>query len=146
MHRLLAPAVLAALLLPPAADAASLNKCVGAAGEVTYSNLPCRGARHVQTVPIDPAPEQPAGIRATPIAAATPALDRDFGRKDAAGASVRRVTTGEKRRCDAIAEKLGRVLDTMDQARRKGYTLEQADKWGREIKDLQRKKQQAGCF
>ena len=144
MRRLLASAVLAALLLPPAAAAASLNKCVGATGEVTYSNLPCRGAQHVEAVPIDPPAEQPAGIKAAPVA--TPALDRDSGRKDASGTSVRRVTTGETRRCDAIAEKLGRVLDTMDQARRKGYTLEQADKWGREIKDLQRKKQQAGCF
>ena len=144
MRRLLASAALVTLLLPPAAGAASLNKCVGAAGEVTYSNLPCRGAQQVEAVPIDPPPERPAGIKVAP--AVTPALNRDSGRPAAARTSVRRVRSGDQPRCDAIAEKLGRVLDTMDQARRKGYTLEQADKWGREIKDLQRKKQQAGCF
>lgn len=146
MRRLLASATLAALLLPPVAGAESLNKCVGAAGEVTYSNLPCRGARHVEALPIDPPPERPAGVKAAPVVTATPALDRETGQPAAAGVRVRRVATSDARRCDAITEKLGRVMDTMDQARRKGYTLDEADKWGREIKDLQRKKQQAGCF
>ena len=34
----------------------------------------------------------------------------------------------------------------MDEARRKGYTQAQMNKWNQEIKALKRKKQQSGCF
>ena len=51
-----------------AAAQASLNKCIDAAGRVTYSNLPCRGAHEVQKVEIDPPPPRPA-----PVPASTPA-------------------------------------------------------------------------
>lgn len=48
--------------------------------------------------------------------------------------------------CDTLSDKLGLVLDKMDAARRKGYTQKQMDDWNSEIKTLERKKQQAGCF
>jgi hypothetical protein len=38
------------------------------------------------------------------------------------------------------------VFDKMDQARRKGYTPEQMNVWDQEVKDLEHKKQQSGCF
>jgi hypothetical protein len=34
----------------------------------------------------------------------------------------------------------------MDKAHRKGYTQDQMDKWNQEVKSLERKKQQSGCF
>ncbi len=152
MRRLLAPTLLAVAMLTSGANAASLNKCIGSRGEVTYSNLPCRDARQVEALAIDPAPAaaQPAPAQAaasgiTP-SAGTPALRLETRRSAAASATGDKIAIGTQRRCDAIAEKLGRVLDTMDQARRKGYTQDQADGWNREIKDLERKKQQAGCF
>jgi hypothetical protein len=152
MRRLLAPAVLAALLLTPVANAASLNKCIGARGEVTYSNMPCRDAQQVEALAIDPAPAAPPAAAFPPASGNTrpaptgaPALRLETRRTSGAGVTEG-TAAGTKRRCDAIADKLGRVLDTMDQARRKGYTQDQADAWNREIKDLERKKQQAGCF
>jgi outer membrane biosynthesis protein TonB len=50
------------------------------------------------------------------------------------------------RQCDALTEQLGRVFDKMDQARSKGTTQKQMDAWGQEIKALEQKKQQSGCF
>jgi hypothetical protein len=48
--------------------------------------------------------------------------------------------------CDTLTDKLGRVFDKMDAARRKGYTQEQMNAWDQEVKALERKKQQSGCF
>ena len=56
------------------------------------------------------------------------------------------VSRASPRQCDTLTEKLGSVFDKMDQARRKGYTQQQMDKWNQEIKDLERQKQQSGCF
>ncbi len=78
-------------------EASTLNKCIDAKGEVTYSNLPCANAQKTRTVEIDPAPQ-------------------------------------------------GKVIDKMDQAHRKGYTQKQMDAWNLEVKELERKKQQSGCF
>ena len=62
--------VLPALLPAGAAAQATLNKCIDAEGRVTYSNLPCRGARDVQKLEIDPPPVSPprAPAPATPPA------------------------------------------------------------------------------
>jgi hypothetical protein len=49
-------------------------------------------------------------------------------------------------KCDALTEQLGRVFDKMDQARSKAHMQEQMDKWNQEVKELERKKQQSGCF
>ncbi|HEX5675995.1 MAG TPA: hypothetical protein VFX83_11460, partial [Azonexus sp.] len=48
--------------------------------------------------------------------------------------------------CDALTEQLGRVFDKMDAARRVGATQEQMNTWNEEVKELERKKQQSGCF
>lgn len=150
MRRLFALAGIAFLLLPAGARASSLNKCIDAQGKVTYSNLPCRNAQEVRTLELDPVPPPPPRPAKTAAPApaptrqpATPAslhLDtqRTSGKPAAAQAS--------QRRCDAIADKLGSVLDKMDQARRKGYTQKQVDAWNAEIREIERKKQQAGCF
>ena len=45
------------LALASYAEAATLNKCIDAKGEVTYSNLPCHNAREARTVEIDPPPQ-----------------------------------------------------------------------------------------
>ncbi|OYW36935.1 MAG: hypothetical protein B7Z35_11325 [Hydrogenophilales bacterium 12-61-10] len=97
-----------ALVLATSAGADSLNKCIDAQGQVTYSNLPCRNAREVRAV-------EPA-------------------------------KAASARQCDSLTDKLGTVFDKMDQARRKGYTQEQMNKWNQEVKALETKKQQSGCF
>jgi hypothetical protein len=48
--------------------------------------------------------------------------------------------------CNALSEQLGRIFDKMDAARRVGASQEQMKTWNTEIKELERKKQQSGCF
>ena len=159
--RLLALALLAlpALLPAGAAAQATLNKCIDAEGKVTYSNLPCRNAREARKVEIDPAPlADPVRTQAVPMQAppvsAPPAPPKAKVRAEEPAhirletrASTRQpAARASVRQCDALSDKLGRVFDKMDAARRKGYTQEQMDAWNLEIKELERKKQQSGCF
>jgi hypothetical protein len=145
----------AALALSATADAATLNKCIDAKGDVTYSNLPCRNARQARTVEIDPAP-QPDPVRSVPvrtkpskpIAADSPARTPEpvTTRLDTQRTTGKLAPQPSAKKCDTLTDKLGRVFDKMDQARRKGYTQDQMDKWNQEVKDLERQKQQSGCF
>jgi hypothetical protein len=137
--------------------AATLNKCIDAQGRVTYSNLPCQNARVVRKVDIDPAP-QPDPVKSPPAQAQSSAkpsarssepppleIDRTRVAKTPNGPGNPE-KPASARNCAALSEKLGRVFDEMDAARRKGYTLKEMDDWNREVKDLERKKQQSGCF
>lgn len=142
-----------ATVLPAAASAqATLNKCIDTQGKVTYSNLPCRNAKEARTVEIDPAP--PAAPRkppSSPPAVQPPPRPAPAAAPGEVHLEVRQ-TSGKPaprvsaRQCDALSEKLGNVLDKMDQARRKGYTPEQMNAWNEEARELERKKQQSGCF
>ena len=146
--------VLTALCPAFASAQATLNKCIDAQGQVTYTNKPCLNAHEVRKVEIDPAPipDQPrAGTEnvqhakpavAKPLPGPAPATIQ-LETRQTNGKAVQRSPAGQ---CDALSDKLGRVLDKMDQARRKGYTQEQMDKWNEETRELERKKQQAGCF
>jgi hypothetical protein len=151
MRGLIALTGMAVLIMTPGAHASSLNKCIDTQGQVTYSNLPCRNAQEVRTVEIDPAPSSPPARVQAPRPAAEPgppaAAPKSAGlRLDTQRTAGKPATQASKRQCDAIADKLGSVLDKMDQARRKGYTQEQVNTWNEEIQALERKKQQAGCF
>ncbi|WP_018078914.1 DUF4124 domain-containing protein [Thiobacillus denitrificans] len=156
--RVLALVLLALPALFPAGASAqpTLNKCIDAQGKVTYSNLPCRNAREARKVEIAPAP-LPDPVRVQPALpmpappAASKAANRDA--EPAIHLETRRTLKGNAtakpasaRQCDALADKLGRVFDKMDAARRKGYTQEQMDAWNAEVKELERKKQQSACF
>jgi len=186
--RLLAFALLALTTLLPAGVSAqaTLNKCVDVNGKVTYSNLPCRNAREVHKVAIDPAPVQPAPRQApvaptapaapaasppavvpaapaavvpavpvvapkapvTPAAPKAPAISIEPGSKyiEAQPTTIKPAARGSASQCDALTEQLGRVFDKMDAARRVGATQEQMNTWNEEIKELELKKQQSGCF
>ena len=110
-------------------------------------------------VPVQPAPVPPAPV-VEPAPAVAPPVQRPPAPPLAAPAArepatlkletrsvpAKPVARTSARQCDALTDKLGRVFDTMDAARRKGYTQEQMNAWNQEIKDLERKKQQAGCF
>ena len=142
-------------LCPPIAAAqATLNKCIDAQGLVTYTNKPCSNPRGAHKVEIDPAPVpdrprvEPAQVQPAKTAAGKPL-------PSPAPATLQletQRTTGKSaqhssgKQCDALSDKLGRVLDKMDQARRKGYTQKQMDGWNEEARELERKKQQSGCF
>ena len=153
MRRTIVLTGLTSLALAVSAGAATLNKCIDAKGEVTYSNLPCRNAKEVRRLEIDAEP-QPAPVRAQPVQAQAnqPAKPARPSKEPAPIHIETRSTTGRPvshasaRQCDTLSDKLGRVFDKMDLARRNGYTQEQMDKWNLEVKELERKKQQSGCF
>jgi len=155
MRRLIVLAGMTTLALVASVEAATLNKCVDPQGKVTYSNLPCRNAREAHTVEIDPTPlPDPARSAPVRVEPAKPAASRAAASPNEP-ATLRletQRTTGKPaarasaRQCDTLTDKLGRVFDKMDQARRKGYTQDQMDAWNKEVNDLERKKQQSGCF
>jgi len=142
-------------LLPTGASAqATLNKCLDAGGKVTYSNLPCRNAQEVRKVEIDPAPTpdpvppQPVQAPALPVPpkeAASPIEPAPI-RIESKRTPSKPAARASANQCDTLTDKLGRVFDKMDAARRKGYTQKQMDEWNLEVKALERKKQQSGCF
>jgi hypothetical protein len=140
-------------LLPTGASAqATLNKCIDAQGKVTYSNLPCRNAREARTLEIDPIPP-PAPARSAPVRVESAKPTAPVRSNETATLRLEtQRTTGKPAarasmsQCDTLTDKLGRVFDKMDAARRKGYTQEQMNAWDQEVKALERKKQQSGCF
>lgn len=151
------------ILCPPVAWAqVTLNKCIDAQGKITYSNQPCRNARESRTVQIDPAPipDKPS----VPIAPTQPGVP-DSAKANPASVpatvqpqirqieksttpSVKSAQGASASPCDSLTDALGRVLDKMDQAHHKGkgYTVEQMNKWNEEVRGLEQKKQQSGCF
>lgn len=156
-------------LLPAVAGAqATLNKCIDAHGAVTYSNLPCRDAREVRKVEIDPAPPVPAAApKAAPAVTSTqpakvaapvktapsappskPAPSAPAIRLEPQSASRKpTVLAPSAGQCEILSEQLGRLLDKMDQASRKGSASPaQMKAWNEEIRELERKKQQSACF
>lgn len=203
---LLLSVALPALLPAGAAAQATLNKCIDAEGRVTYSNLPCRGAREVKRVEIDPpppppkpaparsplqppAPAQPTAGTAPPPAPSAPTPTAPLPEATPAASPAAplppptpspappppiasplpvptRATTpppaptpappraespppvqrAAPRTCDALTDQLGRVLDQMDAAQRQGVSPRQMDAWRQEIRELERRKTEAGCF
>jgi len=185
----LALLVLPILFSTGASAQATLNKCIDAEGQITYSNLPCRNAKAVRRIEIDPPPPVPVVVpppipapapvpaqTAAPLPAPTPApatlpepafapapapvpqstpvpLPALTPAPVASPAPPRRpagisppAARSSVRQCDTLTEQLGRVFDKMDRARGKGATQKQMDEWNQEIKALELKKQQSGCF
>ncbi len=137
-----------------AAAQATLNKCIDAQGAVTYSNKPCSKAQEVKKIDIDPAPVPdrprvvPVQMEATQsvVPKNDPSPAPDTRHLKLQSSSGKPAQNGSAKKCETLSNTLGRVLDKMDQARRKGYTLEQMNKWNEEVRDLERQKQQSSCF
>jgi hypothetical protein len=139
---------LCTLLPAPVWAQATLNKCIDERGAVTYSNLPCKNAREARKIEVDPAPAAPS---ASPKPAAAdkapkPAAPPAHLRLDTQRITAKPVSHASPKQCDSLSDKLGRLLDKMDEARRKGYSQEEMNTWNQEVRDLERKKQQSGCF
>jgi hypothetical protein len=158
-------------LLPAVAGAeATLNKCIDAHGAVTYSNLPCKNAREVKKVEIDPAPPVPATTpqAASAVAPAQPAKPAAPAKaapsappakpapaapapairlEPPAGSRKPAVLAPSAGQCETLSDQLGHLLDKMDQASRKGSASPaQMKAWNEEVRELERKKQQSACF
>lgn len=156
IRAIISPLIVTLSVIAGAAHGTSLNKCLDVYGKVTYSNLPCKGANEVRKVEIDPAPPVQNVV---PVAVLPRADTPDYLPISATSslppqkkAAIKLETFGatpkknSQNTCDTLTDKLGLVFDKMDAARRKGYTQKQMDQWNSEIKSLERKKQQTGCF
>jgi hypothetical protein len=159
MCRLIVLTAVAILAPTGSLGATTLNKCIDAQGRITYSNLPCRNAQEARKLEIDPAPQpEPAGMQpsgtqaAQPVPKAAKRVNETAITQPETQRAPKVNNTGNSaartsaRECDTLSEQLGSVLDKMDKAHRKGYTQEQMDKWNQEVKNLEGKKQQSGCF
>ncbi len=149
-----------AWLAPAIAGAqATLNKCIDAHGQVTYTNQPCKNAREVRKLEIDPPPlPDPPGVESAHVQNAVPAVSKPAPKAVQSTIKIEAKTApkgkgtdnavqrSSTKKCDALSDKLGRVLDKMDLAHRKGYTLEQMKAWNEDVRDLEQQKQQSGCF
>jgi len=154
--------VFALMFLCPtfAAAQATLNKCIDTQGAITYTNKPCGSARETLKVEIDPAPipdrpriepaqvqpSQPIVVKPLPATAHAPSPAPATIQLKTKRAPAKAAQSHSARECDTLSDKLGRVLDKMDLARRKGYSQEQMNAWNEETRELERKKQQSGCF
>jgi len=148
MRRLIMLTGMAVLALAASVQAATLNKCIDAQGKVTYSNLPCRNAQEAHKLEIEPSPlpeparAQPSRTQSTQSQNAQPEAEHP----SKGNTSSKPVARSSARECDSLSSKLGSVLDKMDKAHRKGYSQAEMDKWNQEVKNLESKKQQSGCF
>jgi hypothetical protein len=146
--------LLIAVFSAATSHAESLNKCIDTQGKVTYSNLPCANARESRKIEIDPAPPAPPAPKPAVSPKSEPKKTTKSEVEKSGSVKLETYTTAPKKRstkthdknCGELADKLGKVMDTMDEAQRKGYTQEKMDKWNQEVKALERKKQEAGCF
>jgi len=97
-----------------------------------------------------PAPAMPLTprVHVTPAAPKAPVITIEPAPKyiEAQPSTVKPAARLSASQCDALTEQLGRVFDKMDSARRVGATQEQMNTWNEEVKELERKKQQSGCF
>jgi hypothetical protein len=153
LHQSVAALMIAAFSAAPS-PAGSLNKCTDTQGKVTYSNLPCANAHESSKIEIDPAPPAPPAPKPAVHAKSDPKKTTRSESEKNGPVKLETYTTAPKKRstkahdndCEKLADKLGKVMDTMDEAQRKGYTQEKMDKWNQEVKALERKKQKADCF
>jgi len=153
MRRLIMLTGMAVLALAASVQAATLNKCIDAQSKVTYSNLPCRNAQEAHKLEIEPSPlpeparAQPSRTQSTQSQPAQSQNAQPEAERPSKGnTSSKPVAGSSARECDSLSSKLGSVLDKMDKAHRKGYSQAEMDKWNQEVKNLESKKQQSGCF
>lgn len=136
------------------AQAEQLYKCVDAEKHVTYSNLPCSkfpGLKETKTIAAEPAPptSEPARATAREAAAAPESgtrAEKKTARERAETKRVLKAERAEKTKCAKLSEQIGQVIDKMDTARHKGYTVKQEAEWKQKIEDLNAKKARLNCF
>jgi hypothetical protein len=143
--------VITSLLVSFPASASSLNKCIDAQGNTTYSNLPCKNSRESHKVSIDPAPVH-VSVPSTAAKASAPAHTPAPATTDTSKVKVEtrpssgKILQASASKCEKLDEKMGSMFDTMDKARRSGYTQDQMNAWNAEIRNLEQQKQRSGCF
>lgn len=151
LHLICTAAALAAL---PAQ--ATLYKCQDAAGNITYTNLPCdkSGLKETKIIPPPPPPAEPvigkpaAKKTAEPTEAVSSEkqLAKPDKKPDSTSLQLIKSQEASDKKCAKLNDALGKTMDEMDAARRQGYTARQEAEWNAKLKKLQADKNKHGCF
>ena len=139
-------------MLFPLAAQAGLFKCTDQAGKVTYTNLPCAkmGLTETKVIPPPPLPAQHG--KSAPVAAEkasiTDSAAENHVRTQKKGKPVRAAQPQESnnKKCAKLRDRMGRIMDQMDAARRHGYTAKQETDWDNKLRQLQAEKNRLDCF
>ncbi len=140
-------------MLAPLAAQADLFKCTDQAGKVTYTNLPCAKMGLTETKVIPPPPPLPVQ-RGKPASAAaekasiadSAAENRPGTRKKEKPARAAHPQESNNKKCAKLRDRMGRIMDQMDAARRHGYTAKQETDWDNKLRQLQAEKNRLDCF
>jgi uncharacterized protein DUF4124 len=133
------------------AQAEVLYKCVDAAMDVTYSNIPCRkfpGLKETKAIDPDVGPEVsetggPSPGKGEGTEAQVPGQPP---RAVAEGKRVLKAERTQKSPCDALSDQISGLMDKMDSARDKDYSAQPENDWASKIKELNVKKNRLNCF
>ena len=141
------PLAICFLIFPLAAQA-DLFKCTDNAGKVTYTNSACAkaGLKEAKIIPPPPPPvlDKPAKAAET----ATVAEKNAAGVKDNDTVAMKLVkaTQGNQDKCAKLNGDMGRILDQMDTAHRRGQPSGEEAGMNEALKKLQADKNRLGCF
>lgn len=148
--RILPLLTLQALILLALPAHATLYKCQDAAGQITYTNLPCEKSslKESKIIPPPPPPAEPTQAKPAPVAESKP-VDKHSASPEKKGSTslqlIKSQETSDKK-CAKLNDALGKTMDEMDAARRQGYTPKQEAEWNAKLKKLQADKNKLGCF
>lgn len=142
------PLALLFCLIFPLAAQAGLLKCTDGKGNITYTNSPCAkiGLKEAAVIPPPPPPALDKPAKAHEIA--KPAAEKNPGTpkpQDTASLQLMKSVQASDDQCAKLNSTMGRILDEMDAARRKGRADANAT-WNENLKKLQADKNRLGCF
>jgi uncharacterized protein DUF4124 len=133
------------------AQAEVLYKCVNAAMDVTYSNIPCRkfpGLKEAKAIDSDPGPASSETTGTAPGKGEDVGgrLPKQTARATAEGKRVLKAERSGRSPCDALSDQISELMDKMDSARENPYSAQQENEWNDKIKQLNVKKHRLNCF
>ncbi len=143
------PLAIVFLLMPLSANA-NLFKCTDIKGHITYTNSPCTkvGLKENKVLPPPPPPAIDAPAKLTVQAKKEVEKEEPHSAKPQQTVALQVVKTIQSNSdaCNRLNEEVGRTMDEMDAARTQGGSQKKQSGWNEQLKQLQAKKSQLGCF
>jgi hypothetical protein len=141
------PIILLCLLYPIAAQAILL-KCTDNKGQITYTNSPCAkvGLKEAAVIPEPPPPALDGVAKvAEPAKAAVEKKTSSPKANETASLQLMKSAQADSDQCASLNNTMGRIMDEMDAARRRGQSTD-TNGWNENLKKLQAEKSRLSCF
>jgi hypothetical protein len=141
------PLILLCLFYPIAAQAILL-KCTDSKGHITYTNSPCAksGLKEAAVIQPPPPPVLDAAVKVSePAQAAAEKKINSPKTNETASLQLMKSVQTENVQCAKLNNAMGRIMDEMDAARRRGQSTD-ANGWNENLKKLQAEKNRLACF